>query len=74
VRAALHRYEDQRRPATAAIVRTNRESPPDFINIKVEELVGDKPFTNLDAYISQHELRELSESYKRTAGFAKPRV
>jgi 2-polyprenyl-6-methoxyphenol hydroxylase-like FAD-dependent oxidoreductase len=74
VLAALNRYEDQRRPATAAIVRTNRESPPDFINIKVEELVGDKPFTNLDAYISQHELRELSESYKRTAGFAKPRV
>jgi len=32
--------------------------------------VGDRPFTNLDDYISQAELRELSERYKRVAGFA----
>jgi hypothetical protein len=37
--------------------RTNREHPPDFINIKVEELVGDRPFDNLDDYITQDELR-----------------
>jgi 5-methylphenazine-1-carboxylate 1-monooxygenase len=29
------------------VVRTNREHPPDFINIKVEELTGDKPFVGL---------------------------
>ena len=58
-----------RRP-TAKVVRTNREHPPDFINIKVEELVGDKPFDNLDDYITQDELRALSENYKRIAGFA----
>ena len=52
------------------MVRTNRAQPPDFINIKVEELVGDKPFDNLDNYISQNELRTLSENYKRIAGFA----
>jgi hypothetical protein len=52
------------------VVRTNRAQPPDFINIKVEELVGDRPFDNLDAYISQDELRALSDSYKRVAGFA----
>ena len=68
--AALAAYEAKRAPATAKVVRTNREHPPDFINIKVEELVGDQPFTNLDDYITQDELRALSENYKRIAGFA----
>jgi len=69
-RAALPAYEAQRREATATVVRTNREHPPDFINIKVEELVGDRPFQNLDDYITQDELRALSENYKRVAGFS----
>jgi 2-polyprenyl-6-methoxyphenol hydroxylase-like FAD-dependent oxidoreductase len=68
--AGLKAYEAARLPVTAKIVRTNREHPPDFINIRVEELVGDRPFTNLDEYISQDELKELSERYKRVAGFA----
>jgi 5-methylphenazine-1-carboxylate 1-monooxygenase len=70
VREALRAYEDKRREATANVVRTNREHPPDFINIKVEELVGDRPFDNLDDYITQDELRALSENYKRVAGFS----
>jgi 2-polyprenyl-6-methoxyphenol hydroxylase-like FAD-dependent oxidoreductase len=70
VAAALHAYEADRAPVTAKIVRTNREYPPDFINIKVEELVGDRPFENLDDYISQDELRSLSDNYKRVAGYA----
>ena len=57
-------------PATAKVVRTNREHPPDFINIKVEELVGDRPFDDLNKYITQTELRALSDDYKRVAGFA----
>jgi len=69
-RAALLAYEDARREATAKVVRTNREHPPDFINIKVEELVGDRPFDNLDDFITQDELRALSEGYKRVAGFS----
>jgi 2-polyprenyl-6-methoxyphenol hydroxylase-like FAD-dependent oxidoreductase len=69
-RAALSAYEAARAPTTAKVVRTNREHPPDFINIKVEELVGDKPFEKLDDYITQDELRALSESYKRVAGFS----
>jgi 5-methylphenazine-1-carboxylate 1-monooxygenase len=69
-REALRAYEAERRPATARVVRTNREFPPDFINIKVEELVGDRPFDNLDDYITQDELRALSDNYKKTAGFA----
>ncbi|MFZ0109833.1 MAG: flavin-dependent oxidoreductase [Pseudolabrys sp.] len=69
-REALKAYEAARVAPAAKIVRTNREQPPDFINIKVEELVGDKPFDNLDKYITQEELRALSERYKRIAGFA----
>jgi 5-methylphenazine-1-carboxylate 1-monooxygenase len=71
-RAALAAYEATRLAPTATVVRTNREHPPDFINIKVEELTGDKPFKTLDDYISQDELRALSEQYKRVAGFALP--
>jgi len=69
-RGALKAYEAARVGPAAKVVRTNREQPPDFINIKVEELVGDKPFDDLDEYITQDELRALSERYKRIAGFA----
>ena len=69
-RDALQAYEAARREATGKVVRTNRGHPPDFINIKVEELTGDKPFANLDDFITQDELRSLSENYKRIAGFA----
>jgi 2-polyprenyl-6-methoxyphenol hydroxylase-like FAD-dependent oxidoreductase len=69
-RDALKAYEVARAGPAAKVVRTNREFPPDFINIKVEELVGDRPFEDLDQYISQEELRALSENYKRIAGFA----
>lgn len=55
---------------TAKIVRTNRDHPPDFINIRVEELVGDRPFDDLSRYITQDELRALSENYKKIAGFS----
>ena len=66
---ALKAYEAARVTAAANVVRTNRDFPPDFINTKVEELVGDRPFENLDSYISQNEIRMLSENYKRVAGF-----
>lgn len=69
-REALTAYEAERAGPAAKVVRTNREQPPDFINIRVEELVGDKPFDNLDKYITQDELRALSENYKSIAGFA----
>ncbi len=69
-RDALKAYEAERAQTAAKVVRTNREFPPDFINIKVEELVGDKPFENLDKFITQDELKALSDNYKRIAGFA----
>jgi 2-polyprenyl-6-methoxyphenol hydroxylase-like FAD-dependent oxidoreductase len=68
--AALLAYEKLRLAPTANIVLTNRSVPPDFINIKVDELSGGKPFANIDELISQQELREISEHYKKVAGFS----
>jgi 2-polyprenyl-6-methoxyphenol hydroxylase-like FAD-dependent oxidoreductase len=73
-REALRDYESRRLGPASQVVRTNRAHPPDFINIKVEELVGDRPFDDLDKYITQDELRALSENYKRIAGFSLPDV
>jgi 2-polyprenyl-6-methoxyphenol hydroxylase-like FAD-dependent oxidoreductase len=69
-RAALAAYEALRLDVTAKIVETNRTVPPDFINIKVDELSGGKPFRHIDDLISQEELRRMSDEYKRIAGFS----
>jgi 5-methylphenazine-1-carboxylate 1-monooxygenase len=66
---ALRAYEKARLEPTAQVVRTNRVSPPDFIIDKVEALTGNKPFENLDNFITQDELRAFSEKYQRVAGF-----
>jgi hypothetical protein len=68
--AALRAYEMARAGPAAEVVRTNRTAPPDFINIRVEELTGDRPFDRLDDYITQDELRALSDQYKRVAGYS----
>lgn len=70
VPAALASYEGLRLAVTTRIVETNRTVPPDFINIKVDELSGGKPFRRIDDLISQEELRRMSDEYKRIAGFA----
>ena len=67
---ALSLYESLRLAPTSRIVETNRTMPPDFINIKVDELSGGKPFRHIDDLISQEELRRMSDEYKRIAGFA----
>jgi len=69
-RAALQAYEQLRLAPTANIVLTNRSVPPDFINMKVDELSGGKPFADIDALISQQELRAISDHYKQVAGFS----
>jgi 2-polyprenyl-6-methoxyphenol hydroxylase-like FAD-dependent oxidoreductase len=69
-RVALQAYESQRLPLTARIVQTNRSVPPDFINIRVDELSGGKPFNHIDDLISQDELRQISDNYKQIAGFS----
>ena len=69
IESAFRAYEALRLPPTAEIIRTNRASPPDLINMRVEDLTGDRPFEDLDAIISQDELRAISDSYKAVAGF-----
>jgi 5-methylphenazine-1-carboxylate 1-monooxygenase len=68
--AALTAYEALRLPMTSKVVQANRTVPPDFINIRVDELSGGKPFRHIDDVISQQELRRMSDDYKRIAGFA----
>lgn len=68
--AALKAYEAERVGPTGQVVRTNRTSPPDIINIRVEELTGDRPFDDLDRFITHDELKQLSDQYKRVAGFS----
>jgi 5-methylphenazine-1-carboxylate 1-monooxygenase len=73
-REALLAYEKARLEVTANIVRTNRQYPPDYINIKVDELSGGKPFRNIDDLISQEELKKIAENYARIAGFSREAV
>src|SRR5262245_46712649 len=72
--AALSAYEAVRSGPTARVVRTNREHPPDYLIRRVEELVGDGPFDDLDRYITRAELQRLSDKYKRITGFAPEHV
>jgi 2-polyprenyl-6-methoxyphenol hydroxylase-like FAD-dependent oxidoreductase len=69
--AALARYEELRREATARVVRTNRTAPPDAILGEVYRRSGDQPFCAIEDIISQDELTAMSDSYKRVAGFDK---
>ncbi|MFH5823803.1 flavin-dependent oxidoreductase [Georgenia sp. AZ-5] len=69
--AALHRYEEERRPATAAVVETNRRNPPDTILKEVYERTGDRPFRRIEDVISQEEMAAISDSYKRVAAYDK---
>ncbi len=72
--AALSAYEAARSGPTARVVRTNREHPPDYLIRRVEELVGDTPFDDLDRHITRAELERLSDEYKRVTGFAREDV
>ena len=51
-------------------MRANREHPPDYLIACVEALVGDRPFDDLERYITPGELQQLSDDYKRILGFA----
>ena len=73
-RPRLQAYEAARSGPTARVVRTNREHPPDYLIRRVEELVGDVPFDDLDRHITRAELQRLSDDYKRIAGFARDDV
>lgn len=66
---ALAAYESVRRPATAAIVLANRQVGPE----RCMEIVHERApngFDDIDDVIGNEELEEISESYRRTAGFS----
>jgi 2-polyprenyl-6-methoxyphenol hydroxylase-like FAD-dependent oxidoreductase len=73
-REALMAYETARLEKTATIVKTNRLHPPDFINTKVDELSGGKPFRHIDDLISQAELKRICDDYAQIAGFSREAV
>jgi len=67
--AALAAYEAKRLAPTSNVVLENRRNPPDAILREVYERTGDKPFGRVDEVISLAELREISDRYKRVAGY-----
>lgn len=69
VEPAFAAYDDERRPATAHVVETNRVSPPDILLKEVRDRTGDKPFDDIADVISAAEIEEISASYKRVAGY-----
>ncbi|HEX9184973.1 MAG TPA: flavin-dependent oxidoreductase [Burkholderiales bacterium] len=66
---ALAAYEARRLAPTSGVVLENRRNPPDAILREVYERTGDKPFTRIGDVIGEAELREISERYKRVAGY-----
>lgn len=68
IEAALSAYDAQRRPATAAVVQSNRRAGPHRCQDLVEERAPDG-FTELHDVVSQDELAQIADDYKRTAGF-----
>ncbi|ONK09876.1 flavin-dependent oxidoreductase [Streptomyces sp. MP131-18] len=73
-RAALLRYEQERLPATASVVRTNRIRPPDTILKEVYERTGDRPFDRIEDVISTEEMAAISDDYKKVAAYDKELV
>ena len=71
VETALKVYEDKRLAATAAVVRTNRTTPPDAILREVYLRSGDKPFARIEDVIDPAELAAISNRYKKVAGYDK---
>ncbi len=65
---ALRRYEAERLPPTAAVVRSNRAMGPEVVMQMVEERAPDG-FRNLGDVIARRELEEVAARYKAIAGF-----
>jgi 2-polyprenyl-6-methoxyphenol hydroxylase-like FAD-dependent oxidoreductase len=71
--AGLMRYDEERRPMTAEIVRANRKGGPERVIDLVEERAPDG-FTDLDDVASPDELRAIVGDYQSMAGFAADQV
>jgi 2-polyprenyl-6-methoxyphenol hydroxylase-like FAD-dependent oxidoreductase len=66
---ALAIYESHRRPATSAIVLANRGLGPEMPMRLVHERAPEG-FDHIDDVISPKEILEVTDGYRRTAGFA----
>lgn len=66
---ALRRYEETRRPATAAIVQANRGLGPELPMQLVEQRAPDG-FADIADVITREEIAEVTERYRSTAGFS----
>jgi 2-polyprenyl-6-methoxyphenol hydroxylase-like FAD-dependent oxidoreductase len=67
--SVLAAYENERRPATSAVVLQNRRNPPDVILREVYERTGNKPFKRIEDVISKEELLAITNGYKKVAGY-----
>jgi 5-methylphenazine-1-carboxylate 1-monooxygenase len=68
IEAAIAAYDAQRRPATAAVVQSNRRAGPHRCQDLVEERAPDG-FAELWDVVSQQELEDIAGEYKQIAGF-----
>lgn len=66
--AALLAYEAERRPATTQLVMLNRGNGPEQVMQLVEERAPDG-FDVVTEVLSQQELEDIANNYKRVAGF-----
>ena len=66
---ALTAYETVRNPQTAKVVLTNRTDPPDAILREVWQRSGGRRFARIEDVISTAELQDISDRYKKVAGF-----
>ena len=69
VEHALHRYDEVRRPATSAIVLANRGLGPELPMQLVEQRAPDG-FANLSDVIAPDEILEVTDGYRKMAGFS----
>lgn len=66
--AALTAYEDERRPATSAIVLANRAGGPEAVMQLAHDRAPDG-FDRIEDVIPRAELEEIAARYKQAAGF-----
>ncbi|MCR4269326.1 flavin-dependent oxidoreductase [Nitratireductor sp. ZSWI3] len=72
IEASLSAYDDQRRPATAAIVHANRQGGPEAVIDMIEARAPDG-FDDIDAVASYEERKSVVRGYASMAGFAGPK-
>jgi 2-polyprenyl-6-methoxyphenol hydroxylase-like FAD-dependent oxidoreductase len=68
IEAAVEAYDQERRPATAAVVQSNRRAGPHRCQDLVEERAPNG-FKELSDVITRLELEDIAAEYKRIGGF-----